>query len=361
MDGKQLIQCNIIDVKKDIKYDNLFIQIKKLLIISLFIIIIIYLMLLSSDLKFFHNNMDLKNIYYTEEEKTNNINFDYINYEKSIITNKIIKNAGWQLILDEAYFINGIIRKFKPKKCLEIGVANGGSSILILNAIKDINDSFLVSMDLNTQMYLNSELKTGYRVKKYFPELSQKWRLFTGDMPHKFLVKLNETFDFLFLDTAHLAPGEILNLIEVLPFLKEKAILILHDILWHLLTNVKIYPSNIYLFSNIRGDKILLNKNGIGNVGGIFLHPNQDKYYINYFLLLLCNWEYIPIDRHIKDMKSFIQKYYNNSIYVQIFEDAVTMNQISIKRQLNSSVNFNNERHKFYMKTIGNNAKNMTI
>ena len=34
---------------------------------------------------------------------------------------------------EEAYFINGIIRKNKLKNCLEIGVAQGGSSILILN------------------------------------------------------------------------------------------------------------------------------------------------------------------------------------------------------------------------------------
>ena len=32
-------------------------------------------------------------------------------------------------------FLNGVIRKFKPKKVIELGVANGGSSIIILNAI----------------------------------------------------------------------------------------------------------------------------------------------------------------------------------------------------------------------------------
>ena len=55
-------------------------------------------------------------------------------------------------------------------------------------------------------MYLDSTKQTGYRVKKYFPELANKWKLFTGDLPHKFLVKLNTKFDFLFLDTAHMAP-----------------------------------------------------------------------------------------------------------------------------------------------------------
>ena len=65
-----------------------------------------------------------------------------------MISEKMIKYSGWYLSKNEPYFINGIIRKFKPKKCLEIGVARGGSSIIILNALKDINDSFLVSLDL---------------------------------------------------------------------------------------------------------------------------------------------------------------------------------------------------------------------
>ena len=42
-------------------------------------------------------------------------------------------------------FINGIIRKFKPKKIVEIGVYYGGSSAVILNAIKDIEGAHLYS------------------------------------------------------------------------------------------------------------------------------------------------------------------------------------------------------------------------
>ena len=133
----------------------------------------------------------------------------------------------------EARFINGIIRKNKPKNCLEIGVANGGSSILILNAIKDIENSVLVSLDLNKELFKDPSKMTGYRVNQYFPELTKNWKLFTGDQAHKFLVNLNMKFDFLFLDSAHVSPGEIINLIEVLPFLNEYAIVVIHDLLWH--------------------------------------------------------------------------------------------------------------------------------
>ena len=112
-------------------------------------------------------------------------------------------------------------------------MAYGGSSIIILNAIKDIDNSFLVSLDLNTNVYTGEKLKTGCNVKK-FTELINKWKLYTGDQPYKFLDKLNTKFDFLLLDTVYSSPGEILNFIEALPFLEDNAIVILNGIMRHL-------------------------------------------------------------------------------------------------------------------------------
>ena len=156
-------------------------------------------------------------------------NFEYHNHERELINQKIQKYAGYELIDKEPYFLNGIIRKFKPKKCLEIGVSRGGSSIIILNALKDINSSFLISLDINDNVYNNQTLKTGFAVKKYFPELAyNKWKLYTGRQPHIFFFLLKMKFDFLFLDTVHLAPGEIINFLEVLPFLEDNAIIILY-------------------------------------------------------------------------------------------------------------------------------------
>ena len=86
-------------------------------------------------------------------------------------------------------------------------------------------------------------------------------------------------FDFVFLDTAHSAPGEILNFIEILPFLNENAILVLHDILWHFYSKIKCYPSNVYLYPVIYGNKVLLkNKNSlIGNRSYFFYIKIKDS------------------------------------------------------------------------------------
>jgi predicted O-methyltransferase YrrM len=258
-----------------------------------------------------------------------------------MITDKIMNYSSWQLENEQPYFINGIVRKHKPKKCLEIGVAKGGSSIIILNAIKDIKNSCLISLDLNTELYYDDKLKTGDSVFKYFPELTGKWKLYTGEQSHKFLDKLKLKFDFLLLDTAHLSPGELINIIEVLPFLKDNAIIVLHDIMFHLPSNnyyatkeIKYHPSNIFLMTALYGDKLIIEygKKNIDNIGAIQLYSNQKKYYLNYFLLLLSPLEYIPNEKHIQELRWFIKKYYKEKIYLDLFNKAVEENQIYVNK-----------------------------
>ena len=281
-------------------------------------------------------------LYYHHYNLSNkfDIHFKYHNYQRNLITDKMMKYAGWQQINNQPYFINGVIRKLKPKNCLEIGVAEGGSAIIILNALQDIKDSKLVSLDISNKYYTNKSLLTGHNVKEHFPELMNKWKLFTGEQPHIFLERLNLKFDFLFLDTVHLTPGELINFIEALPFLKDNAIVVLHDIMFHLPSNryynpkfVKYHPSQIFLMTSLIGDKVIIKEeqnNYYDNIGAVFLYPNQKKYYLNYFLLLLTPWEYIPTEKHIKELQIFIEKYYRDKKYLDLFNKAIQENTIYV-------------------------------
>ena len=194
---------------------------------------------------------------------------------------------------------------------------------------------------------------TGYRVNQYFPELTKNWKLFTGDQAHKFLVNLNMKFDFLFLDSAHVSPGEIINLIEVLPFLNEYAIVVIHELLWHFwkVKNSKFFPACISLIPVLHGDKVFLHDDyGISNIGATLLFPNQEEYYIDYFLLLLNFWEYIPTDEQINDLRKFIKKYYKGKKYINIFDLAVQKNkEVNIK--FKKYMNENEEKH--YLVSLG--------
>ena len=134
-------------------------------------------------------------------------------YEQGYL-NKIRKKLdGALLTITDMKFINGMIRKYKPKKILEVGVASGGSSAIILNAIQNIENSHLYSIDKLTNAYLNEEKETGWIVKEKFSNLMNKWTLYTGGITSNFIEKIGGDIDFVFLDTVHYAPGEWLDIL----------------------------------------------------------------------------------------------------------------------------------------------------
>ena len=68
-------------------------------------------------------------------------------------------------------------------------------------------------------------------------------------------------FDFLFLDITHYIQNEIIYLMEVLQFLNERALVVLHVIKWLLnatenFKEVKFTLTLIYLISSLYGQKI---------------------------------------------------------------------------------------------------------
>jgi hypothetical protein len=197
----------------------------------------------------------------------------------------------------------------------------------------------------------------GENAKKYFPELtnSNKWQLYTGEQPHKFLDKLNLKFDFLFLDTVHYTPGELINIIEAVPFLEENAIIILHDTLLHLPTvndyynprEIKFHPSQIFLMTALPGYKVVIEDENkeVENIGAVFLNSNNENDYLNYFLLLLTPWEYMPSKNHIRELKVFISKYYKKRIFLSLFNRAVKENNIYINNFKNVYKNVFDKRN----------------
>ena len=94
-------------------------------------------------------------------------------------------------------------------------------------------------------------------------------------------------------------------------------------------TNTKSYPSCISLIPALYGDKVLVYRRAehISNMGVVFLYPNQEEHYLDYFLLLMNFWEYIPTDQQINDLRLFIQKYYKDNQYINIFDTAVRENK----------------------------------
>ena len=118
----------------------------------------------------------MKNL--TNEKKQ----FYFDKYETYIfkeIKEKLIEAKCSIMWANQREFINGIIRKYRPRKILELGVLLGGSSIIILNAIKDIKNSHLFSIDIKNTP------KIGSCVQNKFTYLLNKWTLFKGNIAAK--------------------------------------------------------------------------------------------------------------------------------------------------------------------------------
>jgi predicted O-methyltransferase YrrM len=237
-----------------------------------------------------------------------------------------------EMSFEERAFLNALLLRNKPKKLLELGVSAGGSSVVILNAIKDIIDARLYSIDLSSSWYSNPSLKTGHLVDNY-QNLKSKWELFTGSLAYKFIEKIGSGIDFCLIDTAHANPGEILDFLMILPMLNEDAIVVFHDTNLHayylkigdsyLGTN---FITNNLLISSITGKKILqgnFNKkenNYFPNIAGIKINAQTKEYVFEIFNLLTIKWRYLLTQNQENELISFLEKYYN-SYYIDYLKD----------------------------------------
>jgi len=129
---------------------------------------------------------------------------------------------------EESAFICGLIRAKKPQKILEVGVNQGGSSVVLLKAIKMLDlDTILHSVDISV------DLPAAKHVPEWAPDLVGNWKLKYGRDVSAYLEQIGSDIDFCILDTAHFMPGEVLNFLCILPYLKVGATVIVHDQIYH--------------------------------------------------------------------------------------------------------------------------------
>jgi predicted O-methyltransferase YrrM len=186
-----------------------------------------------------------------------------------------------EMTQQEREYLNALILRNRPKKLLEIGVSAGGSSIVMLNAIKDIQSSKLYSIDYVDYYYRTFEKyhKTGYFVDNYHG-LKDKWKLYTGGLSLKFIQEIGSEIDFCLIDTMHVNPGEILDVLMVLPYLSENCVIVFHDVNSH--TNKGRNCSdwgitNNLLMSAIYGQKYVQGfcQDGLDGGGGGAVHSQK--------------------------------------------------------------------------------------
>ena len=226
----------------------------------------------------------------------------------------------------ERTFLQGIINEYKPRKIVEIGVAAGASSLLILDAIKD-TEANLYSLDYSTEYYRDLNKKTGF-ILENFKEYTDKWQLKTGSLSCEFLDDIGGEIDLCLLDTVHSKPGELLDYLQILPYMKKGGIIVIHDISLHTFSGFLLQDACCALFGALNGEKVIPDTTEhkfCPNIGAVKLQDNSFEHAFDIFYLLFLSWSYKIKESDYKLLHNFFSKHYDKNL-LNIFEKAYSFN-----------------------------------
>lgn len=234
----------------------------------------------------------------------------------------------------ESAFLCGLLRQEKPKRILEIGVAAGATSAIMLQCLKDIGDNFFMySMDIAENFYRDNSKKTGFLGRMANEKLKcDGWRLLTGHVAPYYKEILRGGIDFVMLDSAHAMPGEVLDFIGIFPYLNEGATVCLHDVSLNLRSPM--HCSNVaskLLFHAIVADKYMNfgEKESFGkqysNIAAFKITSETRESIENVFGMLTMNWGYMPDSRDMKIYAETIRDNYDETCQ-KIFQAAYLLN-----------------------------------
>ncbi|MCI8770860.1 MAG: class I SAM-dependent methyltransferase [Lachnospiraceae bacterium] len=281
----------------------------------------------------------------------------------------------------ESGFLCGLLKKFKPKKILEVGVAGGGTSVIIRKALEmlGLSQTLHFSGDLSEEYYRKkgSGLATGYQYdvaceKKAIERGNHT--LYTGKYLPEYIDKVGGDIDFLILDTVHSAPGELLDLLIVLPYLSESAVIVFHDLATDHQNNFRQSVSiNKCLFDCLDGQKYF---NVCGNDAdadmlygysdiGAAVISNRDDCIRDLFSMLGLPWAYMPSDRELQIYQEKYAAAYDSK-YIELFELLVKVqkhtwkiNSLEGRKNLISDFKKGTLEKKAYLYGNGKRGKNL--
>ena len=253
-------------------------------------------------------------------------------------------------------FLCGMIKKVKPKKIVEIGVAEGGTTAVIMETLVMLGlESEVWSVDLSEKLYYDDTKEIGCEFKRLKRLCGGEWgvhHLLLGKTVAGWIDGIGNNIDMVILDTLHKMPSEILDFLSVFPYLAPNATIILHDI--NLNYSRAVLGNNEYvisskdsiatkvLLSTVVADKyMVLNQGKFPNIAAFTINECTKKYIEDVFYVLSLTWAYTLEQWIIQEYRSLFCRHYSEAC-VNCF-DIVVKNNIRILERidLNEKMNCN--------------------
>lgn len=239
-----------------------------------------------------------------------------------------------EMTRDQIAFLCGLLKWKKPQKIVEIGVAEGGTTAIMIQCLASLGKLMEYhAVDISEKCWNDSNKETGYVVKEVYNELPETINMFwhVGNCLPNYIEEIGNGIDFVILDTVHTVPGEILDFLAIYPFLQENAVVVLHDITLCQWINSEDSICTNVLYGTIPGMKLL--PQGIvdgskyfSNLGAVQLGHNINSDIKNIFWDLTLPWRYMLDNDSLMLYSDLYEKYYGKE-YKNYLIDVVNVNK----------------------------------
>jgi predicted O-methyltransferase YrrM len=132
----------------------------------------------------------------------------------------------------DAAFFAGLVMETRPEKLVEIGVASGWGSCVLLDALDAcrVPHGSLHGVDIAPRFFYDESYATGQCVQEVMPDRAERYRLSTGVTIAEVVGEIGAGVDFAFIDAHHMHPWATLDLLGVMPIMKSQSWVAMHDL-----------------------------------------------------------------------------------------------------------------------------------
>lgn len=246
----------------------------------------------------------------------------------------------------ESAFLCGLIREKMPKKLVEVGVAAGGTTAIIIQCLAELGISKkcrAYSVDYSRQFYRDRTKLSGFlgqQAKQIIGNEKFNHEFCLGGLLPEFIDKItadSKKVDFLILDTMHIVPGEILDFLAIFHSLENGAIVVLHDVALNHEGHEEAICTKL-LFDTVVADKIVMDDPErcakYANIAAFMVNEDTRKYIYNVFSSLTLPWEYMLTEKEIAIYREKYEMEYDQTL-VELFDKAVKLNEMSLQNKHN--------------------------
>lgn len=245
-------------------------------------------------------------------------------------------------------FLCGLLREYKPKKLLEVGIAGGGTTAIILQCLSLMNQQVeMHSIDLSESFYLDSTKQSGFLAEEIKPQLDLDGithKVHLGKLTANLVEEIGGGIDFVILDTTHAFPGELLDFLTLFPYLAKDAVVVLHDVIFSLVSRPDIMPPMLAtktLLDCVTADKYFMpdeisnRATTLPTIGAFRLNEATGKNIIDVFRAVAVLWSYSLEQWQVSAYRDIFAKHYDEEC-LWLYDSAVIANRFAV--QLRSQI-----------------------